>query len=127
MKLLCVDDNSKQRQIIDLMLAATGIDVDFAENGREAVEACQVTQYDAVLMDIEMPVMSGLQAAHEIRQVEGDATPILFVSGAPDLPDIGGDGHLTKPFTADGLIRALNHVLHLADGCGVQTRLYAAS
>ncbi len=130
MKVLCVDDNSKQRQIIDLMLAATGIDVDFAENGREAVDACQLNQYDAVLMDIEMPVMSGLQAAREIRQVEGglhlDHTPIVFVSGTPDLSDAGGDGYLAKPFTADSLIRALNHVLHLADGHGLHPRIYAA-
>ena len=44
MKLLCVDDNATQRRMIDLMLAATGIEVEFACDGREAVEACQVNE-----------------------------------------------------------------------------------
>ena len=135
MKLLCVDDNSKQRQIIELMLAATGIEVDFAENGQDAVEAYQVNQYDAVLMDIEMPVKSGLEAAREIRQVEDGFhlgyTPILFISANGSDQEshcereAGGDGHLAKPFTADRLIGALNHVLHRAEGYAVQNRLYS--
>ena len=70
MRLLCVETNATVRKMVDLMLATTGIDVDFAESGDEAVEAYQVNEYDAVLMDMDMPVKSGIQTAKEIRQME---------------------------------------------------------
>jgi CheY-like chemotaxis protein len=130
MKLLCVDDNATQRRMIDLMLAATGIDVEFATDGRKAVEAWQVNEYDAVLMDMEMPVMSGLKAVREIRQMEGGFhlgyTPILFLSGNHSTDQIdrgyeaGGDGHLCKPFTSTALISALDSILRAANRNGLQ-------
>lgn len=121
MKLLCVEDNATQRKMVDLMLAATGIDVDFAADGQEALEAYQTTEYDAVLMDMEMPGMSGLQATREIRLVEDGFhlgyTPILFLSANESAERIdmgyqmGGDGHLNKPFTSGALISALDSVM----------------
>jgi len=124
-KLLCVEDNATHRRMIDLMLAATGIDVDFAENGHEAVEAFQENEYDAVLMDIQMPLKSGVEAVREIRQMENgfklDHTPILFLSGmdcdeAVDLGlEAGGDGHLPKPFTSEALFGAIDRVLRTTD------------
>ncbi len=127
-KLLCVEDNATQRRMIDLMLAATGIDIEFASDGREAVEAWQVNEYDAVLMDMEMPVMSGLKAVREIRQMEGGLhlgyTPILFLSGNGSADQVdqafeaGGDGHLSKPFTSTALIGALDSVLRAASRNG---------
>lgn len=134
MKLLCVEDNAIQRRMIDLMLAATGIDVDFAASGPEALEAYQLTQYDAVLMDVEMPEMSGLQTAREIRQMEGGFhlgyTPILFLGGetevAVDDAFDTGDGHLMKPFTSDALFGALDQVMKSANGQGLQGVLRAA-
>ncbi|MCR6659179.1 MAG: response regulator [Asticcacaulis sp.] len=121
MKLLCVEDNATQRKMVDLMLAATGIDVDFAADGQEALEAYQTTEYDAVLMDMEMPGMSGLQATREIRLMEDGFhlgyTPILFLSANESAEridmgyQVGGDGHLNKPFTSGALISALDSVM----------------
>ncbi|MGN6208569.1 response regulator [Asticcacaulis sp.] len=121
MKLLCVEDNATQRKMVDLMLAATGIDVDFATDGQEALEAYQTTEYDAVLMDMEMPGMSGLQATREIRLMEDGFhlgyTPILFLSANESAEridmgyQVGGDGHLNKPFTSGALISALDSVM----------------
>ncbi len=125
MKLLCVEDNATHRRMIDLMLAATGIDVDFAEDGDQAVEAYQVNEYDAVLMDIQMPGKTGVEAVREIRQMENgfklNHTPILFLSSmdtdeAIDLGlEAGGDGHLPKPFTSDALFGAIDRVLRTTD------------
>ncbi len=136
MRFLCVEDNSTLRKMIDLMLATTGADVDFAHNGQEAVEAYSSKEYDAVVMDMEMPVMSGLQAAREIRQIEDGHllgyTPILFLTGNEDTSHVelgveaGGDGHLTKPFTSDALIGALDHVLKSSQRGGLQNILRAA-
>lgn len=136
MKLLCVEDNATQRHMIDIMLAPTGIEVDFAVNGYEALEAYQTTEYDAVLMDVEMPEMSGLRTAREIRQMEGGFhlgyTPILFLGGPHDHTeledgmDAGGDGHLTKPFTTEALFGALDQVMKTARGQGLDGLLRAA-
>jgi CheY-like chemotaxis protein len=130
LRVLCVEDNATQRKMIDLMLATTGIDVDFAVDGQQAVEAYQVSEYDAVLMDMEMPVMSGLQAAREIRQMEDGFhlgyTPILFLSGNEGADQIdkgyqaGGDGHLCKPFTSTALINALNSLLRAVKRRGLE-------
>lgn len=122
MKLLCVDDNSTVCQMLDTLLTATGADVDFASNGREAVEAYEESEYDAILMDIELPVLSGIEAVREIRQIESghhlERTPILFVTGDTDSrahiegQTVGGDGLLTKPFTPEALLKALDRVRH---------------
>lgn len=130
MRLLCVEDNSTLRKMIDLMLATTGIDVDFATDGVEAVEAYQINEYDAVLMDMEMPVMSGLKAVKAIRQMEDGHhlgyTPILFLSGNESAEHVdqgfeaGGDGHLSKPFTSEALIGALDGLLRAANRNGLQ-------
>jgi CheY-like chemotaxis protein len=121
MKLLCVEDNSTLRKMIDLMLSTSEVDIEFARNGREAVEAYESNEYDAILMDMEMPVMSGLEAAREIRQIEHGFhlthTPILFLTGNEDDShilqgqEVGGDGHLVKPFTTEALFLALNNVM----------------
>lgn len=130
-KLLCVEDNPTQRKMIDLMLAATGIDVEFACNGHEALEAYQASEYDAVVMDVDMPEMSGLQAAKEIRQMEGGFhlgyTPILFLTGDNSDAHLdegfsaGGDGHLMKPFTSEALTGAIDRLLQAAKGLRLPT------
>ncbi len=136
MRLLCVEGNSTVRKMIDLMLAATGIDVDFAEDGMSAVEAYQTTEYDAVVMDMEMPARAGLTTAREIRQMEDGFklgyTPILFLSGHADEDHIdegieaGGDGHLVKPFTSEALLGALDRILSTGNRMGLQGTLRVA-
>lgn len=121
MKLLCVDDNMSHRKMLNALLSRTGVDVDFACNGREAVEAYAFNEYDAILMDMEMPILSGLEATREIRQIEQgfhlNHTPILFLSGQADRDQldqaqaVGGDGHLTKPFTPEALLGAITRVM----------------
>ena len=135
MRLLCVEDNSNLRTTVDLMLAATGIEVDFADNGEEAVEAWQLTEYDAVLMDIEMPGMDGLSAVRAIRQMEDGFklgyTPVLFLSSHNDnvhvelADEAGGDGFLAKPFTTEGLLGAINGLMQQHRG-GMNGLLVAA-
>jgi CheY-like chemotaxis protein len=136
MRLLCVEDNSNLRTTVDLMLAATGIQVDFAGNGEEAVEAWQITEYDAVLMDIEMPGMNGLAAVRAIRQMEDGFhlgyTPVLFLSGHDDeahvelADEAGGDGFLAKPFTTQTLLTALDGLMRQREGSGLGGLLMAA-
>ncbi len=135
MKVLCVEDNSTHSRMIDLMLAATGVEVNFVRNGEEAVEAYQEDEYDAILMDIQMPVKSGIEATREIRQIEEgfrlSHCPILLVTSHDDEDHIneghaaGGDAILKKPFTSEGLLGALDRVLIGANRMGLHSVLNA--
>ena len=126
MRLLCVEDNSTLRATVDLMLAPAGIDVDFAADGAEAVEAWQFNEYDAVLMDIEMPGMNGLAAVRAIRRMEDGFhlgyTPVMFLSSYDDeahverADEAGGDGFLAKPFTTETLLGALDGLMRQRRG-----------
>ena len=123
-RVLVVDDNAVNRQVIELILASVGIDCGSVADGREAVAAFTTDAYDAVLMDIQMPVMDGLEATPRIRaweRAEGrHRTPILIVSANCLKEHVdagraaGADGHLNKPISAAELIGALDQQLRIA-------------
>lgn len=106
-KVLAVEDNAQNRDVINRMLFLFGIRADFAVNGMEAVEKSAATQYDLILMDIQMPAMNGLEATKLIRareKIEGtEATPIVAMTAyamAEDIKgslEVGMDAHITKP------------------------------
>jgi signal transduction histidine kinase/CheY-like chemotaxis protein len=114
---LVVDDNPVNRKVLELILESAGIDHVAAENGREAVERARSGAFDAVLMDIQMPEMDGLEATRRIRTWEAEtgrpAMPIHVVS-ANCLPEhveasraAGADGHIPKPVSAARVLDAL--------------------
>jgi signal transduction histidine kinase/NO-binding membrane sensor protein with MHYT domain/ActR/RegA family two-component response regulator len=116
-RVLVVDDNLVNRQVLQLILKSAGIDCESVENGQEAVDAVTGGDFDAVLMDIQMPVMDGLEATRRIRAWEAEAArsraPIYIVS-ANCLPEhvhagraAGADGHLNKPVSVAELLGVL--------------------
>ena len=117
---LVADDQDFNQELITELLLQVGIEADIAINGREAVKMVRARDYDIVLMDILMPVMDGLEAAREIRNLEGkgiEILPILALSGHAALSDrkkslaAGMNDHLTKPIDAILLHRALRQWL----------------
>jgi CheY-like chemotaxis protein len=118
LRLLVAEDNQVNRKVAELVLCGEGAIVGQAINGKEAVEAVRSalaanTPWDAVLMDMNMPEMSGIEATREIRTVLGlDAytLPIIAVTAnvaAQDLQaclDAGMNAGLTKPFDLDALV-----------------------
>ena len=116
-RVLVVDDNATNRHVLELILESVGVEHAAAENGQEAVDAVQAGEFDAVLMDIQMPVMDGLEATRRIRAWEtrsGHAhRPIIIVS-ANCMPDhvaagqaAGADAHIAKPVSAAKVLSAL--------------------
>jgi CheY-like chemotaxis protein len=105
-----------------LILNQLNIQLVMAENGEEAVQAFYKQPFDAVLMDMQMPVMDGLQATRAIRHIEQKAgqerTPVIMFSANALTEHIeqsracGADLHLAKPITAKGLLAALASVLN---------------
>jgi signal transduction histidine kinase/ActR/RegA family two-component response regulator len=113
-RVLVADDHPTNRRVIELILAQTSCEISIAENGAEAVEAFRTQDFDLVLMDMQMPVMDGLTATHEIRLHEtaigGPRTPVVMLT-ANAMPEhiaagraAGADHHLAKPFNAAELL-----------------------
>jgi signal transduction histidine kinase/CheY-like chemotaxis protein len=121
LRVLVADDHATNQTVVRMMLEQFGIDTVVVDDGANAVEAFRAGGFDAVLMDIQMPVMDGLQATRQIRADEAASgaprTPILMLS-ANALAEhraageaAGADGHVAKPVTVAGLIGALNAAL----------------
>jgi CheY-like chemotaxis protein len=120
-----------------MMLDQFGIENVVVEDGLMAVEALRGGGFDAVLMDMQMPVMDGLEATRQIRQDEASSgrprTPILMLS-ANALPEhrlagerAGADGHVAKPITVAGLMGALNAVLEPGEAVALEPEEPAAA
>ena len=119
-RILWVEDNDINAEIAKLVLSGYGLEVDRTVNGQEGVEA--ITEkgddyYDAVLMDIQMPVMNGYDATREIRKLPGNyarTLPIIAMSANAyeedirDAFDAGMNGHIAKPFDPQDLANELN-------------------
>jgi CheY-like chemotaxis protein len=119
---LVVDDSAMSREITQSFLFAAGHEVDCAENGTEATAAAADTDYDAILMDVRMPGVDGLEATRRIRSLPGlrGNVPIVAMTAYDLVEQIeacrraGMNKHLTKPFTQDMLLATLADAI--ADG-----------
>ncbi|MEQ8413648.1 MAG: response regulator [Imperialibacter sp.] len=115
-KLLVVEDNEMNRILAGRVLNKFGATVEYAVHGKEAVQMLKVNDYDAILMDVQMPVMDGLQATRIIRRL-GYNLPIIGLSANVFKEDIdrsrqaGMDDHIGKPFTKLSIFRALKNAL----------------
>jgi PAS domain S-box-containing protein len=117
LKVLLAEDHPTNRRVVQLILEAAGVDLTCVENGALAVEAWTDSDFDLVLMDMQMPVMDGLTAIRRIRAREaGSGRPHtqIYALTANAMPEharashaAGADGHLTKPITADALFHTV--------------------
>jgi two-component system sensor histidine kinase/response regulator len=103
---LLAEDNEANRFVAEEILTRAGIALDFAANGQEALDKVRERRYGAVLMDMQMPVMDGLEATRRIRRAEAESgrrTPILAMTANAMKADLdlclaaGMDDHVPKP------------------------------
>ncbi|MGZ5000163.1 MAG: response regulator [Methylomonas sp.] len=113
-RILLVEDNELNQQVAREFLVKVGLDVTIANNGLEALEWLQKAGFDAVLMDLHMPVMDGLEATRRIRQSQiGQELPIIAMTAAAMAQDreacaaAGMNGHIAKPVDPQELADAL--------------------
>lgn len=117
---LVADDHPGNRRIAEMILELVGVEVTFSENGAEALTQTLGQIFDVILMDLEMPVMSGLDAIRAIREREAsqglDRVPIIAIS-ANALPHhveealaAGADAHIAKPIEAAALLDQLRRL-----------------
>ena len=114
--LLLVEDNAINREIVLGLLAGSALTIDVAENGQQAVDQCQQRSFDLILMDIQMPVMDGLEASRRIRDIDPQVPIIALTANA--FPDdiantraAGMNAHLSKPISLEQLQAVLRHYL----------------
>lgn len=113
LRVLLAEDNAVNQQLVIHLLEREGHEVVVAENGREATEKFEEGAYDLVLMDVQMPEMSGLEATRRIRKLEANdgehSVPIVALTAQATEADrercmeVGMDAYLSKPMKEEEL------------------------
>jgi len=113
-RLLLVEDEPINREVAAIMLDDVGLVTELAENGKEAVDRVKVKAFDLILMDMQMPVLDGVEATRMIRQLpNGKTVPILAMTANAFSADreaclvAGMNDFLTKPVVPDELYKTL--------------------
>ncbi|MDB5901532.1 MAG: domain S-box, partial [Betaproteobacteria bacterium] len=123
LRLLLAEDNPVNQKLAVKLLTTRGHVVRVANNGREAVEAAQHERFDAILMDLQMPVMGGIEACNAIRAAETapSRVPIIAITAHAMDRDrdlclaSGMDGFVSKPVRIDVLMSELDRVVYSGD------------
>jgi signal transduction histidine kinase/CheY-like chemotaxis protein len=116
-RILVAEDNEMNRRVLSALLVNTGLDIDFVNDGSQAVKIYQERVYDLILMDVSMPVMTGIEATLAIRALESrhalPHTPIIALT-ANAMPEqiasclnAGMDIHVAKPIDIRNLYAAI--------------------
>ena len=125
-RVLLVDDNEINQQVAQEILEGAGLVVTVAGDGQEAVNAVKASEYDAVLMDIQMPVMDGYEATREIRNSKSEIRniPIIAMTAHAMSGDrektleAGMNDHVTKPIDPDQLFSVLGKCIQPVEDRG---------
>jgi two-component system response regulator MprA len=129
-RVLVVDDEPQFRRALERALKLEGYDVALAANGLEALDYLGADSADAVVLDVLMPKLDGLEACRRLR-AGGDATPVLMltardaVSDRVDGLDAGADDYLVKPFALEELMARLRALLRRGEPNGDEVLEYA--
>lgn len=115
--ILVVDDDELNRRLMRVLLTHEGHRVEVAANGLEALEAVKQKKFDIVFMDLQMPVMGGIEASQQIRAWEKDNSHIFIVAlTASYLPEegqlmfeAGMDNFISKPFQVEQIQKLLRY------------------
>ena len=118
-KILVAEDNPVNQKLAHRLLEKAGNQVEMANNGQEALEKLRQGEYDLILMDVQMPVMDGIQATQKIRESEknGAHMPIIALTAHAMKGDAekclaaGMDGYVSKPIRSEELFQEIERVM----------------
>lgn len=121
MRLLVVEDEIHLQNIVKKRLQKAGYSVDACGDGRDALDYLSATPYDAVILDIMLPGMSGTEVLKTIRR-QGNHVPVLFLTARDGIEDrvegldCGADDYLVKPFAFEELLARIRVMLRRNTG-----------
>ena len=116
MRVLLIEDDSATAQSIELMLKSESFNVYTTDLGEEGVDLGKLSDYDIILLDLNLPDMSGMDVLRTLR-VGKIKTPIMILSGSAEIETkvktfgSGADDYLTKPFHKDELVARIHAVV----------------
>jgi two-component system, cell cycle response regulator CtrA len=121
MRVLLIEDDSATALSIELMLRSASFTVYATDLGEEGIDLGKLYDYDIILLDLNLPDMSGFEVLRKLR-VSRVATPILILSGLGDIEDkvkglgFGADDYMTKPFHKDELVARIHAIVRRSKG-----------
>lgn len=116
LKILVVDDEASLTDLLKMALKYEGWEVETASNGKEALEKVDSFQPDAMVLDVMMPDLDGMQVLTMMRANNND-TPVLFLTAKDSVEDrikgltAGGDDYVTKPFSLEEVVARLRALI----------------
>jgi two-component system response regulator MprA len=129
-RVLVVDDEPQLRRALERALKLEGYEVDLAADGEEALRTVGTGPLDAIVLDVLMPKLDGLEVCRELR-ARGDEVPILMLTARDavqdrvDGLDAGADDYVVKPFALEELLARLRALLRRMNGDGAEALSYA--
>ncbi len=121
MRILLVEDDPTTSRSIELMLTHANLNVYCTDLGEDSVDLAKLYDYDLILLDLQLPDMSGHEVLRQIRLARVD-TPILILSGSDDTENklkgfgFGADDYLTKPFHREELVARIHAIIRRSKG-----------
>ena len=118
-RILAAEDNRTNQMVLSALLAQADVDLVFADDGAQAVDAASAQDFDIILMDVQMPVMDGMTAARKIRALGGPRSRVPIVAVTADaMPEqvaacraAGMDAHVSKPLRLESLFTVIEEAL----------------
>src|SRR5436190_14084798 len=121
MRVLLIEDDSATAQLIELMLKSESFNVYTTDLGEEGIDLGKIYDYDIILLDLNLPDMSGFDVLRKLR-VSKVKSPILILSGLAGIEDkikglgFGADDYMTKPFHKAELVARINAIVRRSRG-----------
>ncbi len=121
MRILLVEDDPTTSRSIEMMLTHANLNVYCTDLGEEGIDLAKLYDYDLILLDLNLPDMTGHEVLRQLRLARID-TPILILSGSDDTDNkikgfgFGADDYLTKPFHRDELVARIHAIIRRSKG-----------